>query len=552
MRFILLVTLVVTLSGAALAQLKDEAMLLPVRFIGYESEGGRMAIENHLEAELSRYFELKGEEEVQEAMIAVADEIESENCSEEACIKMMGEVLMVDYIFNFEVIVSDIEWSIKGKREDFVEGIPIVINEVCMQCSLEKARQLLSQIVTSMRPGDHEIQMGKGTISVESNPTARLFINGDDKGQTPIEIEVNAGEEIAINLFKEDYLDYGEKIVLKPGQKLEIKKNLVRKRGNIRILSYPSSASVFLDGKLHRAKDGSEDKTPADLRPTYGTHKLLLKLDKYEDFETTLEINKKDHGRVRFNLQAKPARLVIRVPKKNKDARIFINGKFKGNMGGEFVERFNVPANKSLEVYAKDQQAVSITQSITLAADDSGTIIFDELKAPIGFSSEFGAALAYEYFTYQVETSNKPISTSYYVVGLEAHSLLLPYRYRITISSFSGIGRFTDTATPFYLVVGSQLYSISETSASLMRVLVTPKWQPGWIYSIGFEQLKFSYSGSGGTFNSKRNSLSIEGGYEASEFMDFMIDNDLFMEAKLRFSTATGFGFTTNFGGMFF
>ena len=66
------------------------------------------------------------------------------------------------------------------------------------------------------------------------------------------------------------------------------------------------------------------------------------------------------------------------------------------------------------------------------------------------------------------------------------------------------------------------------------------------------EQLKFSYSGSGGTFNSKRNSFSIEGGYEVSEFMDFMIDNDLFLEAKLRFSTATGFGFTTNFGGMFF
>ena len=102
MRFILLATLLVTLSGAALAQLKDEAMLL-VSFIGYESEAGRKAIKNHLEAELSRYFELKSEEEVQEAMIAVADEIESENCSEEACIKMMGEVLMVDYIFKFEV-----------------------------------------------------------------------------------------------------------------------------------------------------------------------------------------------------------------------------------------------------------------------------------------------------------------------------------------------------------------------------------------------------------------------------------------------------------------
>ena len=551
MRFILLVTLVVTLSGAALAQLKDEAMLL-VSFIGYESEAGRKAIKNHLEAELSRYFELKSEEEVQEAKIAVADEIESENCSEEACIKMMGEVLMVDYIFNFEVIVSDIEWSIKGKREDFVEGIPIVINEVCKQCSLEKARQLLSEIVTSMRPGDHELQKGKGSIFFESIPSARLFLGGMDKGRTPLEIQVNAGEEIDYSIIAEGYQDSNDVVVLKPGQKLKIKKKLNRKRGNIRILSVPTSATVFLDGKLQRSSDGSADKTPIDLRPTYGTHKLLLKVDKYKDFETAIKINKRDYGKMTFKLEPKPARLVVRVPEENKDARIFINGNYIGSMGGSIVKPFNVSADESLEVYAQDQQAVSITKSITLAADESGTITFYELKAPAGFSTEFGAALAYEYFTYQVETSNKPISTSYYLLGFEAHSLLLPSRYRITVSSFSGIGRFTDTTTPFYLVVGSQLYTISETSASLMRVLVTPKWQPGWIYSIGFEQLKLSYSGSGGTLSSKRNSFSIEGGYEASEFMDFMIDNDLFLEAKLRFSTSTGFGFTTNFGGMFF
>ena len=43
-----------------------------------------MAIENHLEAELSRYFELKSKEEMMDARIAVADQIDSENCDDEA------------------------------------------------------------------------------------------------------------------------------------------------------------------------------------------------------------------------------------------------------------------------------------------------------------------------------------------------------------------------------------------------------------------------------------------------------------------------------------
>ena len=67
MRLILTLALFISVSASALAQLKDEAILL-VSFIGNESETDRRAVENHLEAELSRYFELKSEEEVLEAL----------------------------------------------------------------------------------------------------------------------------------------------------------------------------------------------------------------------------------------------------------------------------------------------------------------------------------------------------------------------------------------------------------------------------------------------------------------------------------------------------
>ena len=105
---------------------------------------------------------------------------------------------------------------------------------------------------------------------------------------------------------------------------------------------------------------------------------------------------------------------------------------------------------------------------------------------------------------------------------------------------------------PFYLIVKSQLHTITSTSANLIKLAVTPTWQPGWIYSILWEQLKVSYSGSSGTLSSKRNSFSIEGGYEASELLNFLIDNNLFLETKFKYSTSSGFGITSSLGGLFF
>ena len=177
---------------------------------------------------------------------------------------------------------------------------------------------------------------------------------------------------------------------------------------------------------------------------------------------------------------------------------------------------------------------------------------FQEVSATGGFQARYGVALAYENLTFQTKTINEPINTSFNLFGFEVHSLLLPSRYRISLGNLSGSGKFTNRTAPFYLVVKSQLHTITSTSANLIKLAVTPTWQPGWIYSILWEQLKVSYSGSSGTLSSKRNSFSIEGGYEASELLNFLIDNNLFLETKFKYSTSSGFGITSSLGGLFF
>jgi len=549
MRLLIFSVLLVLLPTLSFAQFKDEAILL-IKFVGFEDESEKIIIKNHLEVELSNFFELKSEEEVEGAMESALDELDSENCTQDACIKIMGKKLDVDFIINFEFIATDQEWNINAKRKGTFEGILLPINKTCHECNLEKARQEISQIVSSLNPSK-SMNVGMALMIFETSPPADIFVNGNLMGKSPLEISVKAGEEIDYYIVTLGYREISELVILKPGQKLKINKKLARKRGKIKILSDPTGSAVFLDGNLQRSTDGSEDKTPIELRPTYGIHKLILKKNKFKDFETTIQINKPEHEPERFTLKPEPGRLVVTVPSENMNAQIFASG-YLGSMGGRSTKSFEVPANVSLEVYAKDEQAVSLTKTVEIEPGGSEIVIFHELEAPKGFQVNLGAALAYDQFTYELKTSNKPIKTSYSLLGFELHAVLLPSRYRITIGSFSGDGEFTNQTAPFYIVVKSELFPIEKTSASLLRILVTPEWQPGWIYSIGYEKSTISYSGGSGTLNSKRNSLSIEGGYESSEFFDFMIDKDLFQETKLRYSTATGVGFSISMGGIFF
>ena len=95
MRFFFLVVLIFTIPVTAYA-LPQRAMLI-VDFFSYDDESGQRSIENHLEAEFSRYYELKSKEEIEGAELKVAEKIDTENCSDKECYKLMGEGLDVDY-----------------------------------------------------------------------------------------------------------------------------------------------------------------------------------------------------------------------------------------------------------------------------------------------------------------------------------------------------------------------------------------------------------------------------------------------------------------------
>jgi hypothetical protein len=352
MKQVLLLIFVFMISFTLKAQIKPTAMLLPIYFVDLDKKSLQGSLNNFVKTELSNYYDLKSEKEVEQARDAAVDQISSENCTEEACVKVMGELLDVEYTFSLEIIDTGEGWDLSVVRQD-MDRVTSRRNELCNECSLSKARKSLAGILTALRPGEMLIQRGKASLRLESTPRSQVFLDGREQGKTPLDLSVNARVPLEIFMVAEGYNDFAEEFTLKPGEKRKKHAKLTRKRGNIRITSNPPKASIYVDGILEMDDQDKDLLTPADLRLVYGQHELKLQLEKYEVATKTLRINKKNLGTKNITLKPKPGRLIVRVPSEFKDALIIINGREIGEMGGKIAKVFEVNANVSLEVQVK-------------------------------------------------------------------------------------------------------------------------------------------------------------------------------------------------------
>ena len=354
-------------------------MLLPIYFVDLDKKSLQGSLNNFVKTELSNYYDLKSEKEVEQARDAAVDQISSENCTEEACVKVMGELLDVEYTFSLEIIDTGEGWDLSVVRQD-IDSVTSRRNELCNECSLSKARKSLAGILTALRPGEMLIQRGKASLRLESTPRSQVFLDGREQGKTPLDLSVNARVPLEIFMVAEGYNDFAEEFTLKPGEKRKKHAKLTRKRGNIRITSNPPKASIYVDGKLEMDAQDKALQTPADLRLVYGQHELKLELEKYEVATETLRINKKNLGTKNITLKPKPGRLIVRVPSEFKDAQIIINGREIGEMGGKIAKGFEVDANISLEVRAKQGDFEGDVESVEVGPEEIRKVVFNKFS----------------------------------------------------------------------------------------------------------------------------------------------------------------------------
>ena len=215
------------------------AMVLPVKYEDIDDSGTRKSLGNFIETELSRYFLLKSRAEVNEAIQKAAEEVDSYDCDDDACIKKMGELLDVEYTFTFEVTKTAEGWDLSAKRMK-VDDVTSRRNELCKDCELSKARNILREMILGLSPGESRIKVGQAVIKFRSTPKATIFYKGIQQGNTPIDVTVPSKEifdvfAVAVEDVYEDFKrDYGP---LKPGQIINEQIKLSKKRGDLLIES---------------------------------------------------------------------------------------------------------------------------------------------------------------------------------------------------------------------------------------------------------------------------------------------------------------------------
>jgi len=124
-----------------------------------------------------------------------------------------------------------------------------------------------------------------GRVKIESDPSgAAVWINGQQRGSTPLEIpQINAGA-YSVRLFQNLYYEANDNFEIKPGGEFIKKYALKPQFGSVKLTSVPSGAQVTVQGVLWGTTPLTRDLVPS------GEHIAQLKLPNYFDADQMLRI----------------------------------------------------------------------------------------------------------------------------------------------------------------------------------------------------------------------------------------------------------------------
>ena len=554
----LLLCLLVAGEWFSLAQgqvLKPEVLVLPVKFAGVGDANAREILQQYVLTELSGSYELKSEREVAAARERAVDKLASSDCTEEACLKVMGELLDVDYTFAVSVTASGDFWDLTGVRLEPL-GRTVRKNVSCERCTLPKAKARLTELLLGLRPGAVGLGKGEAVLIIESEPSGQVFVQGRPQGSTPIEVTVPTRDPVDILIVAEGYTDFAKVYdALRPGERIHETVRLVRKRGRVGLASQPSGANIRLDGELLRDESGNLQTTPLELRLEYGEHTVIVSQEHYENARRAFTVEKPDHRKIELTLKPLPGRLVVRVPSKYRNARVLVDGSDIGGMSGEIAKTFEVEAETRLRVQARQGNANSETETVWLEADGSQTVSFEnftEMTPPRSRASEkelewleggsFG--LGTDYFSLRSGRSSSTCdrSLSFSLAGPEiaiGHLQLQVLNGTGSVkvgrssssSSYSSSSSTSCTGLGYTSSSGSWV-EITGSNASVLRVLYSSLGE-GWGGSLGYESVTFNFDTTDGTKTAKLRHPLLNGFYRWE-------GSDMYLNLKLRVSFSYG------------
>ncbi len=137
------------------------------------------------------------------------------------------------------------------------------------------AGETLTQETPVLDPAD-------ALLAIASRPTgASITVNGSFRGTAPAELALDPGKEHRISLFLDGYQTARRTVQLNSGEETRMSVNLSANAGDIRILTTPKDAEIWIDGRL-RGKSGITVNLPAK------AHKLEVRKAGYASKAQTI------------------------------------------------------------------------------------------------------------------------------------------------------------------------------------------------------------------------------------------------------------------------
>jgi hypothetical protein len=145
----------------------------------------------------------------------------------------------------------------------------------------------------------HENLAGYGSLSISTNPSgASVYLDGNYKGETPTNISKVVVGNHTIKLTKFGYDDVIRTVSASVGETHSLHEN-VTGYGALRISSYPSGASVYLDGVYKGETPLAIDKV------VVGSHSYKLTKSYHEDVDGVIDVSAGKLTTVNFSLSHK-------------------------------------------------------------------------------------------------------------------------------------------------------------------------------------------------------------------------------------------------------
>ena len=148
-RHILIILSFLLLSSPVIGQSeKPQTIIVPTGSLGDISEVRKKMLEKTLESKLDDYFAIVPKELFEEAQEQVFQEMDSDECTEDQCIRMIQELLQVENSFKMDLMyeVGDTQISITWNNQDQKR----VEEHYCEGCKTKELRNMIGGLVEEL------------------------------------------------------------------------------------------------------------------------------------------------------------------------------------------------------------------------------------------------------------------------------------------------------------------------------------------------------------------------------------------------------------------